>query len=160
MDFLWINWTQVGENLLRIIVAFTLAFPIGWERGHGKHSIGFRTIPIVAMASCGYVLISKVLPGSNVESQARLLQGLVAGIGFIGGGAILKEGMNISGIVTAASIWNTAAIGIAVATGSLEIAIVLSLMNFFTLYFLTPIVYLNKETSDTELDVSQPPDET
>lgn len=155
MDFLWINWQQVGENLLRIIVAFALAFPIGWERGHGKHSIGFRTIPIVAMASCGYLLISKVMPGANAEVEGRMLQGLVAGIGFIGGGAILKEGMNITGIVTAASIWNTAAIGIAVASGALEIAIVLSLMNFFTLYFLTPIANSNKAMYETDEDEAQ-----
>jgi putative Mg2+ transporter-C (MgtC) family protein len=145
MDFLRIDLEQVGENLLRILVAFVLAFPIGWERGHGKYSIGFRTIPMVAIASCGYVLIAKSIPGATADSQSHLLQGLIAGIGFIGGGAIIKEGTSVSGIVTAASIWNTAAIGVAVAAESLEIAIVLSLMNFFTLFFLTPIVRRNKQ---------------
>jgi putative Mg2+ transporter-C (MgtC) family protein len=149
MNFLRIDWWQVGENLVRIVLAFGLAFPIGWERGHGKHSIGFRTIPIVAMASCGYVLIAKATPGATPETVSRFVQGLVAGIGFIGGGAIIKEGASVTGIVTAASIWNTAAIGVAVASESLEIAIVLSLMNFFTLFFLTPIVRRNKQLCET-----------
>jgi putative Mg2+ transporter-C (MgtC) family protein len=145
MDFLRIDWWQVGENLLRIIVAFGLAFPIGWERRHGRHSLGFRTIPMVAMASCGYVLIAKATPGATADTQSRIIQGLLAGIGFIGGGAIIKEGTSVTGIVTAASIWNTAAIGVAVASESLEIAIVLSLMNFFTLFLLTPIVRRNQQ---------------
>jgi putative Mg2+ transporter-C (MgtC) family protein len=145
VDFLTIDGAQVGENLLRILVAFALAFPIGWERGMGKQSVGFRTIPIVAMASCGYVLIGKAIPGTSADTQTRLIQGLVAGIGFIGGGTILKEGANVSGIVTAASIWNTAAIGVAVASETLEIALVLSLMNFLTLFYLTPLVRRNKQ---------------
>jgi putative Mg2+ transporter-C (MgtC) family protein len=153
MDFPTINWAQVGDNLLRIVVAFALAFPIGWERGYGRYSIGFRTIPIVAMASCGYVLIAKAIPGATAETQARLIQGLVGGIGFIGGGAILKEGVNVGGIVTAATIWNTAAIGVAVASETLEIAIVLSLMNFFTLFFLTPIAKLNKKLREIEQEI-------
>jgi putative Mg2+ transporter-C (MgtC) family protein len=148
MKFLSIDWWQVGENLLRIILAFGLAFPIGWERGHGRHSIGFRTIPLVAMASCGYVLIARSTPGATPETVSRFVQGLVAGIGFIGVGAIIKEGVSVSGIVTAASIWNTAAIGVAVGSESVEIAIVLSLMNFFTLFLLTPIVRRNQQNCE------------
>lgn len=134
-----IDWAQIGENLLRIIISFVLALPIGWERGRGAQSIGLRTFPIVAMASCGYMLIATNTPGTTPETQARIIQGLVAGIGFIGGGAIVKEGTNISGIVTAASIWNTGAIGIAIASEREEVALVLALMNFLTLLLLTPI---------------------
>lgn len=145
MESFSIDWNQIGENLLRIIIAFALALPIGWERGRGTNSVGLRTFPIVAMASCGYVLISKFTPGATADTQARFIQGLIAGIGFIGGGAIVKEGTNVSGIVTAASIWNTGAIGIAIAAEREEVAIVLSVMNFLTLLLLTPIVKRNAE---------------
>lgn len=63
----------------------------------------------------------------------------MTGIGFIGGGAILKGGVSVHGTATAASIWNTGAIGAAVAYGRYEIAILLSLVNFATLHFLTPL---------------------
>ncbi len=86
------------------------------------------------------MLIAKNVPGANAETQARLLQGLIGGIGFIGGGAILKEGTNVRGLATAASIWCTGAIGAAVAFEREEIAIVLSLIMFVSLRILTPIV--------------------
>lgn len=159
MDSISIDWSQVGENLLRIIIAFALALPIGWERGRGTNSVGLRTFPIVAMASCGYVLISKFTPGATAETQARFIQGLIAGIGFIGGGAIVKEGTNVSGIVTAASIWNTGAIGIAIAAEREEVAIVLSLMNFLTLLILTPIVKRGENGNGENGKKSQSPDE-
>jgi putative Mg2+ transporter-C (MgtC) family protein len=89
-----------------------------------------RTFPIVAMASCGYLLLA--VPGDSA-SQSRVLQGLIAGIGFVGGGAILKEGTMVRGTATAASIWNTGVIGAAVAMGHYEIAVILSALNFFTL---------------------------
>ena len=120
-------------------LAFALAFPLGWERGRGRHSAGFRTFPIVAIASCGYALLARKLPGADAESLTRLIQGLATGIGFIGGGAILKHKGRIQGLVTAASIWNTGAISVSVALGRLEIACVLSLTNFLSLLVLTPL---------------------
>jgi putative Mg2+ transporter-C (MgtC) family protein len=81
-----------------------------------------------------------------VDSYSRILQGLITGIGFIGGGAILKEDANVRGTATAASIWNTGAIGAAVAFSRYEIAIVLSLINFITLRWLTPIKETLKDT--------------
>ncbi len=155
MDWISIDWIRVGENLLRIFISFALALPLGWERGRGSESIGFRTFPIVAMASCGYMLLAINTPGTTPETQARIIQGLVAGIGFIGGGAIVKEGASISGIVTAASIWNTGAIGIAVASKREEVAIVLAVMNFLTLLLLTPIANRVEEKSEEK----KPPNE-
>ena len=134
-----IDWRLVLEHLIWMLIAFGLAFPLGWERGRGRHSPGFRTFPIVAMASCGYALLAKKLPGADAESMTRLLQGLVAGIGFVGGGAILKQRNQVRGLATAASIWNTGAIGVSVAFGRIEIALVLSAINFLSLLLLTPM---------------------
>jgi putative Mg2+ transporter-C (MgtC) family protein len=68
------------------------------------------------------------------DGEARVIQGLITGIGFIGGGAILKDADEVSGVSTAASIWNTGAIGMAVAFDRYEIAVLLSALNVFTLF--------------------------
>ena len=134
------NWTEVIEGLFRILVSLVLAFPIAWERVQRERSLGLRTFPIVAMASCGYILVAQSMPGTNAETQARFVQGVLSGIGFIGGGAIVKQGIDVRGLATAASIWNTGAVGVAVALQREEIAIVLSLINFIILRVLTPLV--------------------
>lgn len=126
-------------DFLRVGIAFLLAFPIGLERGRSQRSIGLRTFPIVAIASCGFFLIVRHAPDASAETSARVIQGIITGIGFIGGGAILKEEGNVQGLATAASIWNTGAIGLAVAAGREEIAVVLSLINFILLRLLSPI---------------------
>jgi putative Mg2+ transporter-C (MgtC) family protein len=143
-----IDWPLVGHHFGRIALAFALAFPVGWERGAGRASVGFRTFPVVAMASCGYALLVRSLPDVDTESLARLIQGLVAGIGFVGGGAILKEGGSVRGLVTAASIWNTGAIGAAVAFDRIEIAIVLSALNVLSLLLLTPLAPTGADDSE------------
>lgn len=133
------EWDRLVLNLVPLLIAFALAFPVGWERGAGRSSIGFRTLPVVAMASCGFALLAKGMDGANAESMTRLLQGLMGGIGFIGGGAILKQNGSVKGLVTAASIWNVAAIGVSVAYERLEIAVTLSVLNLAILILLTPL---------------------
>ena len=143
MDFLVNTFSfdlkQTLVDFLRIGLAFLLAVPIGWERHASKRNMGLRTFPIVAIAACGFMLIAKNVPGANAETQARLIQGLLGGIGFIGGGAILKEGTNVRGLATAASIWGTGAIGAAIAFEREEIAVVLSVIMFLTLRILSPV---------------------
>lgn len=123
--------------LLKIAGAFFLALPVAWEREVRTRLMGLRTFPIVAVASCGYLLIATELFPSD-ESQARVVQGLVAGMGFIGGGAILKRKGTVEGTATAASLWATGAVGMAVAYSRLDIAIAVSLIVFLTLRILTP----------------------
>jgi putative Mg2+ transporter-C (MgtC) family protein len=88
------------------------------------------------MASCGYILIASTALGDHPEGQARVIQGLMTGIGFIGGGAILKGDGTVRGTATAASIWNTGAIGAAAAFDRYDIALVLSVMNLVALRWL------------------------
>ena len=127
-------------DFLRLAIAFGLAIPVGWERHKSQRNLGLRTFPIVAVGACAYMLIVRNLPGSSPDNDARLLQGLIGGIGFIGGGAILKEGATVPGLATAASVWGTGAIGAAVAFNRAEVAVVLSLIMFLTLRLLTPVV--------------------
>ena len=77
------------------------------------------------------------------------MYGLMSGIGFIGGGAILKTDRNVSGTATAAAIWSTGAIGMAVAFHRYEIAISLSLVTFFTLRFIKPLKRIATKQVDT-----------
>ena len=138
-DTFTFDWRLVVVDLIRMLIAFALAFPLAWERGKSARNLGLRTFPIVAVASCGYVLVGERLANAEPETLARVLQGLLSGIGFIGGGAILKEGGNVRGLATAASIWSTGAIGAAVALRREEVAVVLSVVNFALLRLLTPL---------------------
>jgi len=150
MNFLLIDWWLIGANLLKVGVAYLLALPVAWDREQNARSAGLRTFPLVAVASCGYILLATSVFGGANEAGARILQGLMTGIGFIGGGAILKHGLSVRGTATAASVWNTGAIGAATAYGHYEIAIVLSVINFLTFHFLTELKDNNAEKKDEE----------
>lgn len=129
-----INWTLVLRNLVQLGIAYLLALPIAVDREKASRSAGLRTFPLVAVSACGYMLVGiSVL--DTTDAEARVLQGLITGIGFIGGGAILKSDGSVRGTATAASIWNTGLIGVAVAFHRYEIAILLALINIVTLRF-------------------------
>lgn len=140
MDWLTsiLDWRLFFTFAAKIIFAYVLALPIGWEREQVQHSVGLRTFPLVAMASCGYVLLADTMAGGDQAARSRIIQGLTTGIGFIGGGAIMRGRGNVHGTATAASIWNTGVIGAAIAESRYEIALILSLMNLITLHLLVP----------------------
>jgi putative Mg2+ transporter-C (MgtC) family protein len=135
LAFLTFDFSQVAVNLGKILLSYVLTLPIGWEQEKEAHSVGVRTFPIVAMASCGYLLL---VSSSDAASQSRVLQGLITGIGFVGGGAILKEGATVKGTATAAGIWGTGVVGAAVAMGRYDVAVILSALNFIALKVLWP----------------------
>jgi putative Mg2+ transporter-C (MgtC) family protein len=135
-------WQSEMTDLGKLVLAYTLALPVGWYRESEAHSVGVRTFPLVAMASCGYVLVAVPLGISDPAAQSRVIQGLVTGIGFIGGGAILKAegtGSTVRGTATAASIWNTGVIGAAVAQNRFLLAALLAALNLFALRVLLPL---------------------
>ena len=72
------------------------------------------------------------------DGRARVVEGVISGMGFIGGGAILKSGGNVRGTATAASLWATGAIGVAAALQAYEVALIVALITFVTLRFLAP----------------------
>lgn len=142
---------EMWHNLWHLAAAFALALPIGWDREHATRSAGLRTFPLVAIAACGYVLASQAVFESD-DPQSRIVYGLVTGIGFIGGGAILKQSSRVSGTATAASIWNTGAIGMTVAYDLFSIAIMLSLVNFLTLLLVAPFKAHKPQNDDDIAD--------
>jgi putative Mg2+ transporter-C (MgtC) family protein len=135
-----IDWYFFLVSAAKIVGAYLLSMPTGWWSEKEGHAVGVRTFPLVAMASCGYLLILRNGGGADdLAANSRVLQGLVAGIGFVGGGAIVKAGMSVRGTATAASIWNMGAIGSAVAIERYEIAVILAVMNLFTMGALAPL---------------------
>ena len=134
------HWQTDLADIGKLVLAYCLALPVGWYREREAHSVGVRTFPLVAAASCGWVLVSVPLGMTDLAAQSRVIQGLVAGIGFIGGGAILKADASgsVHGTATAASIWNFGVIGAAVAQNRYSLAILLAALNFFALRVLYP----------------------
>ncbi len=131
------HWQEAWQDFQQIGLTYVLTAFIGWNREKEEQSAGLRTFPIVGMASCGYLLVLGSHPDTG--DQSRVLQGLITGIGFVGGGAILKEGATVRGTATAASIWNAGVIGASVAMGRIEIAVLLAVLNLFTLRGLLPV---------------------
>ena len=127
---------EIIPHLTALAIAYALAFPIGWDREKAARSAGLRTFPLVALASCGFVQATESLMADSPEAMARIVEGLIMGIGFIGGGAILKEGRSVHGTATAASVWATGAIGTAAGLGSYDVAVAITVLTFLTLKLL------------------------
>jgi putative Mg2+ transporter-C (MgtC) family protein len=125
------NLTQLGT---RLVVAAVLGGALGYERErHGKDA-GFRTHILICVGSALFVTIP-LQAGIPVAEMSRVIQGVVTGIGFVGGGAILKldEQHRIEGLTTAVGIWLTAAIGIAAGLGREGSALVGALLALFVI---------------------------
>ena len=112
-------------------IAYALAFLIGWNREREDRSAGMRTFPLVAIAACGFVQATEVLLRGHAEGMARVVEGVITGIGFIGGGAILKNGGEVRGTATAAALWATGAIGVAIGLANYDVAVVICLFTGF-----------------------------
>ncbi|PSO62901.1 MAG: magnesium transporter MgtC [Cyanobacteria bacterium QS_7_48_42] len=161
MEFFSFDWYEVFILLLKLVSAFVLTFPIGWNRELSTRNVGLRTFPLVAVASCGYVLMALKVIGSAPGAEARVIQGLMTGVGFIGGGAILKQenSNSVMGTATAVSIWTTGVMGASVGYGHYEIALTIGAINFLALRTLTPIKQQISGDSEEGGDVETQPQE-
>jgi len=133
------NPFDILPHLAALAIAYSLAFPIGWNREREERSAGLRTFPLVAVATCGFIQATETLVADSPEAMARIIEGLIVGMGFIGGGAILRHEASVQGTATAASLWVTGAIGAAVGLGSYDVAIVLAVATIVTLWVMEPL---------------------
>jgi putative Mg2+ transporter-C (MgtC) family protein len=133
-----------GELLVRILLGTLLGAVIGFERDlHGRPA-GLRTHSIVALASATFMVIStrfmffqQYLPGQLVETDpSRIAASVVSGIGFLGAGAILRTGITIRGLTTAAGLWLVAAIGMAAGGGMYVVAVFVTVLGLAALTLL------------------------
>lgn len=151
MNWLGVDWPTILENLLLLGAAYLLALPIAYNREKASRSAGLRTYPMVALGTCGLMLVGIKVMGTT-DAEARVMQAIITGMGFIGGGAILKGDGRVTGLATASSLWITGAIGIAVAWQRYEVAILLSLVTFLTL----AIVPSAKQLVDKDPEEDEP----
>ena len=143
-----ISWVSQLEltMVLRLIVAAILGGIVGMERGSGDRPAGFRTHILVCVGSALFMLVSiygfdDIAPvTTNLEDDigtrrdtARIAAQVVSGIGFLGAGTILHEGLTIKGLTTAASLWIVSAIGLAVGSGMYLLSTVATILTLMTL---------------------------
>ncbi len=119
--------------------AYVLVIPIRWSRERSERSAGLRTFPLVAITACGFVHATEALLNDRPEVAARIIDGVITGIGLIVGSAIVKHGQSVLGTATAAVLFATGAVGIAVGLRAYEDAVVISVLTFLTLRFLNPV---------------------
>lgn len=139
--------TQVTLITLRLLVAAVLGGLLGFERERKGKSAGVRTHMLVAMGAALFVLIPQQAGASSAD-LSRVLQGLVAGVGFLGAGAILMGTKEVQtrGLTTAAGIWVTAAVGVAAGMGRESTAILSTFIALLVLS-LVPLIYRNQGTN-------------
>lgn len=130
---------SILPHLIPIAISYCLALPIGWNREQEERSAGLRTFPLVAVASCGFVQAVEATMAHDPSALARVLEGVIAGIGFLGGGAILQQRRSVKGTATAASLWVTGAMGVAVGLGSFDVAVVLTAFTLLTFWIMAPL---------------------
>jgi len=125
---------QMLRVIARLVTAAALGGLLGWERERAGKPAGTRTHMLVALGAALFVLFP-VEEGMAVADVSRVIQGVATGIGFIGAGTILKrtDSDDVQGLTTAASIWLTAAIGLAVGAGHLWLPIVSSVVALIIL---------------------------
>lgn len=126
--------TQITRITLRLLVAAALGGLLGYEREKQGKSAGVRTHMLVAIGAALFVLIPQQA-GASTADLTRVLQGLVAGVGFLGAGAIIlgTKQVETRGLTTAAGIWVTAAIGAAAGMGRESTAVLSTLVALFVL---------------------------
>ena len=138
-------------HFVALLIAYLLSFPIGWNREQEERSAGLRTFPLVAVATCGFIQAAETITVTSPEAMARIIEGLITGMGFIGGGAILRREDSVKGTATAASLWITGAIGVAVGLGTYDVAVMLSVVTVITLWLLSPLKRLTDSSKDSEI---------
>ena len=131
---------SLEQFIVYLLICFFLSFFIGIERQYRHRSVGLRTTILIAIGSYLFVSFSVLLNGYNID-VTRIAAQIVTGIGFLGAGVILKDGVKIRGLTTAATLWCTASIGVLCASGFILEAISGTVIILFSNVFLR---YVNK----------------
>jgi putative Mg2+ transporter-C (MgtC) family protein len=141
-----ISWSE-AEVILRLAIALVLGGLVGMEREYHGRAAGFRTHALVSLGCCLVMIVSLrvpelfAAPAFTADSvvrldPARIAYGVMAGMGFLGAGAIVRSGMSIRGLTTAASLWCIAAVGLAMGAGMYILGIGATALVLFTLFVL------------------------
>ncbi|MHC4873675.1 MAG: MgtC/SapB family protein [Planctomycetota bacterium] len=144
------------EILQRLLLAAFLGGLVGLERDVHGRAAGLRTHLLVGLGSCLFMILSKIVAesGTGVTDPGRIAAQIVTGIGFLGAGAIMKEGFTVRGLTTAACFWVVAAIGMASGAGEYLLALATSLIALISLSFLHNIDKVYRRDSYRTLSVN------
>ena len=123
-------WEESALMALKLVISLGLGALIGLEREMGRKPAGLRTHMLVSMGACLFTIVSVTEFGMD---PARVASGIVTGIGFIGAGTIMGSKAKIRGITTAATLWVTAAVGLAIGVGMYVPAILTAVLVFVVL---------------------------
>lgn len=129
------------DILMRLLCAMVVGTVIGIEREYTHRPAGLRTHILVALGACSVMITGQLIfcqyrsYGGNAD-PARLAAQVISGVGFLGAGTIMREGVNVKGLTTAASLWAVACLGIAAGGGYYEVAILGMVLMFLTLTLL------------------------
>jgi putative Mg2+ transporter-C (MgtC) family protein len=147
---------QLVRVIIRLIAAVLLGSIIGYERERAGKAAGLRTHILVTLGTCVFVVACSGY-GMSSDGLSRVIQGIVTGIGFLGAGTILKlnEERDIQGLTTAAGVWMTSAIGVAVGLGELGFALLGAILTVIVLTALGQVDYNaeKKQAVETENNV-------
>jgi putative Mg2+ transporter-C (MgtC) family protein len=145
------------DTLVSLMTAFVLGTLIGAERQYRQRSAGLRTNVLVAVGASAFVDLANRLTGA--DGSVRVISYVVSGIGFLGAGAIMKEGMNVRGLNTAATLWASAAVGCCAGADMIAQAGLLTIFVLGGNTLLRPLVNainripINEQTSEASYDV-------
>jgi len=123
------------EHIIKILCAFVAGALLGMEREYRSKPAGFRTMILICVGSCVFSILSITF----AENADRIASNIVTGIGFIGAGVIFKEGVNVRGITSAATIWMAAALGMTIGFGYYGIAVMVMILVLATLIILSKL---------------------
>lgn len=145
----------MGEILLKLGLALAIGTIIGAEREYKNKSAGLRTLILICLGSTLFTMISYTL-GAESET-GRIASNIVTGIGFLGAGAIMREGLTVTGLTTASSIWVTAALGMSVGAGQYALAlsgtvIVLVVLTLFG--FIQPVLERYRKAIELHITIT------
>lgn len=129
------------EIIIKLLLSAGLGLLIGLEREIRKKPAGLRTHSLVSLGACLFTLAALTLAGDQMDFVARVLPGIVTGVGFLGAGMIFQSKDRVRGLTTAAEIWSLAAIGVLVGIGSYLIAVVATVL---ILIILVPFKWFEK----------------
>ena len=137
---------QLTQITLRLLIAAILGGILGFEREQKGKAAGVRTHMLVAMGAALFVLVPQ-MSGSQADAMSRVVQGVIAGIGFLGAGTILKgkeedTDQHVKGLTTAAGLWMTAAIGVAAGLGKESTAVLSTVLALLVFSVMPRIVKL------------------
>ncbi len=153
-----------SEIITKLIISIVIGIIIGGEREYRNKAAGLRTIVLISLGSTVFTIVSSVL--GDESGANRIAANVVTGIGFLGAGAIMREGFSISGLTTASTIWVASALGMAVGMGQYVLAatalilalIVLTLFNYLQKVFFDRIrrsisFHITVDQSNNKIDV-------